>query len=48
MLEATLITAMVARHFRFELAGPADPVPEALLSLRIRGGLRVRVRRLES
>ncbi|WP_433550357.1 cytochrome P450 [Micromonospora zamorensis] len=45
MLEATLIAAMVARRFRFEFAGPADPVPEAMLSLRIRGGLPVRVRR---
>jgi cytochrome P450 len=44
MLEATLIAAMVARRFRFEFAGPADPVPEAMLSLRIRGGLPVRVR----
>ncbi|WP_406068658.1 cytochrome P450 [Micromonospora sp. NBC_01638] len=45
MLEATLIAAMVARRFRFEFAGPTDPVPEAMLSLRIRGGLPVRVRR---
>jgi enediyne biosynthesis protein E7 len=46
MLEATLIAAMVARRFRFEFAGPADPVPEAMLSLRVRGGLPVRVRRV--
>ncbi|TNH27990.1 cytochrome P450 [Micromonospora orduensis] len=44
MLEATIIAAMVARRFRFEFAGPTDPVPEAMLSLRIRGGLPVRVR----
>ncbi|MFC0007313.1 cytochrome P450 [Micromonospora siamensis] len=43
LLEATLITAMVARRFRFEYAGSADPVPEAMLSLRIRGGLPLRV-----
>lgn len=43
MLEATLIAAMVARRFRFEFAGPAEPVPEAMLSLRVRGGLPVRV-----
>jgi cytochrome P450 len=43
MLEATLVAAMVARRFRFEYAGTADPVPEAMLSLRIRGGLPVRV-----
>jgi cytochrome P450 len=43
MLEATIIAAMVARRFRFEFAGPADPVPEAMLSLRVRGGLPVRV-----
>jgi enediyne biosynthesis protein E7 len=45
MLEATLTAAMVARRFRFEFAGPADPVPEAMLSLRVRDGLPVRVRR---
>src|SRR6266571_2337148 len=39
MLEATLVAAMVARRFRFELAGAADPEPEAMLSLRVRGGL---------
>ncbi len=44
MLEATLVAAMVARRFRFEFAGPADPVPEAMLSLRVRGGLPVLVR----
>jgi cytochrome P450 len=44
MLEATLIAAMVARRFRFEFAGTADPVPEAMLSLRVRDGLPVRVR----
>ncbi|NEA33618.1 cytochrome P450 [Streptomyces sp. SID13031] len=43
MLEATLVAAMVARRFRFELAGPADPQPEAMLSLRVRGGLPLRV-----
>jgi cytochrome P450 len=43
MLEATLVAAMVARRFRFEYAGPGDPVPEAMLSLRARGGLPVRV-----
>jgi cytochrome P450 len=43
MLEATLVTAMVARRFRFEFAGPADPVAEAMLSLRVRDGLPMRV-----
>jgi cytochrome P450 len=43
MMEATLIGAMVARHFRFELAAGARPEPEAMLSLRVRGGLPVRV-----
>ena len=43
MMEATLIAAMVARDFRFELAADARPEPEAMLSLRVRGGLPVRV-----
>jgi cytochrome P450 len=43
MMEATLIAAMVARDFRFELAPDARPQPEAMLSLRVRGGLPVRV-----
>jgi cytochrome P450 len=43
MMEATLIAAMVARDFRFELAPGARPEPEAMLSLRVRGGLPVRV-----
>ncbi len=43
MMEATLIAAMVARDFRFELAAGARPEPEAMLSLRVRGGLPVRV-----
>ena len=43
MMEATLIAAMVARDFRFELAAGARPQPEAMLSLRVRGGLPVRV-----
>jgi enediyne biosynthesis protein E7 len=45
MMEATLIAAMVARDFRFELAENADPRPEAMLSLRVRDGLLVRVHR---
>lgn len=45
MMEATLVAAMVARDFRFELAGGVDPEPEAMLSLRVRGGLPVKVRR---
>jgi cytochrome P450 len=45
MMEATLVAAMVARRFRFELAPGADPFPEAMLSLRVRGGLPVLVRR---
>jgi cytochrome P450 len=44
MLEATLVAATVARRFRFELADGADPRPEAMLSLRLRGGLPVKVR----
>jgi cytochrome P450 len=44
MMEAVLIAAMVGRRFRFELAGPEDPRPEPNLSLRVRGGLPVRVR----
>jgi enediyne biosynthesis protein E7 len=44
MMEAVLVAAMVARRFRFELAGAADPRPEPNLSLRVLGGLPVRVR----
>ena len=44
MMEAVLVAAMVARRFRFELAGAEDPRPEPNLSLRVRGGLPVRVR----
>jgi len=43
MMEATLIAAMVAREFRFELPAGARPKPEAMLSLRVRGGLPVKV-----
>jgi enediyne biosynthesis protein E7 len=43
MLEATLVAAMVARRFRFALPGGVDPVPEAMLSLRVRGGLPMQV-----
>jgi enediyne biosynthesis protein E7 len=44
-MEAVLVTAMVARRFRFELADGVEPFPEAMLSLRPRGGLPVTVRR---
>ena len=43
MMEATLIAAMFARDFRFELAPGARPQAEAMLSLRVRGGLQVKV-----
>jgi cytochrome P450 len=45
MLEATLVAAMVARWFALELAEDTVPVPEAMLSLRVRGGLPMKVRR---
>jgi cytochrome P450 len=45
MMEAVLVAAMVAQRFRFELAEAADPRPEPNLSLRVHGGLPVRVRR---
>lgn len=44
MMEAVLVTAMVARRFQFELAGASEPRPEPNLSLRVHGGLPVRVR----
>jgi enediyne biosynthesis protein E7 len=43
MMEAVLVAAMMARSFRFELVRPAGPEPEPNLSLRLRGGLPVRV-----
>jgi enediyne biosynthesis protein E7 len=46
MMEATLIAAMVAREFRFELPAGARAEPEAMLSLRVRGGLPVTVHRV--
>ena len=45
MMEAVLVAAMVARGFRFELQGPAGRDPEPNLSLRMRGGLPVKVLR---
>jgi enediyne biosynthesis protein E7 len=45
MMEATLTAAMVAREFRFSPAGRTDPRPEAMLSLRVRDGLLVKVAR---
>jgi enediyne biosynthesis protein E7 len=45
MMEAVLVAAMVARGFRFELQGPAVRQTEPNLSLRMRGGLPVRVLR---
>jgi cytochrome P450 len=45
MMEAVLVAAMVARDFRFELQGPAVRHTEPNLSLRMRGGLPVRVLR---
>jgi enediyne biosynthesis protein E7 len=45
MMEAVLVTAMMARGFRFELHGPAVRQTEPNLSLRMRGGLPVRVLR---
>lgn len=44
MLEATLTAATVARRFRLELTDGADPLPEPMLSLRVRNGLPMRVR----
>lgn len=44
MLEATLVAAMVARRFRLDLIDDSPPVPEAMLSLRVRGGLPMTVR----
>lgn len=43
MMEAVLVAAMMARRFRFELVRSAGPDPEPNLSLRLRGGLPVRV-----
>jgi enediyne biosynthesis protein E7 len=45
MMEAVLVTAMMARGFRFELQGPAHRETEPNLSLRMRGGLPVRILR---
>jgi len=45
MMEAVLVTAMMARGFRFELQGPASRETEPNLSLRMRGGLPVRILR---
>jgi cytochrome P450 len=45
MMEATLVAAMVARRFRLEHVAGRDVRPEANLSLRMRGGLPMVVRR---
>jgi enediyne biosynthesis protein E7 len=47
MMEATLIAAMIARDYRFELPAGTRAVPEAMLSLRVRGGLPLRVHRAQ-
>jgi cytochrome P450 len=44
MLEATLVAAMVARRFRLELPPGRVARPEAMLSLRVQGGLKMLVR----
>ena len=44
MLEATLVAAMVARRFRLELPPGQQARPEAMLSLRVQGGLKMLVR----
>ncbi len=46
MLEATLVTAIVARKLSFALPGGYHPRPEAMMSLRVRGGLRMNVQRV--
>jgi cytochrome P450 len=45
MMEAVLVTAMVAHRFRFEPVDDIEPFAEAMLSLRVRGGLSMAVRR---
>jgi enediyne biosynthesis protein E7 len=45
MMEAVLVTAMMARGFRFEMQGPARRETEPNLSLRMRGGLPVKILR---
>lgn len=47
MLEATLVAAMVARRFRLELPPGQEGRPEAMLSLRVRGGLKMLVRPIQ-
>lgn len=42
MMEATLILAELGRAFRFERTTEAEAVPEPLISLRVKGGLRMR------
>jgi cytochrome P450 len=44
MLEATLVAAMVARRFRLEFPPGQQARPEAMLSLRVQGGLKMLVR----
>jgi cytochrome P450 len=46
MMEAVLVTAMIARRFAFELDEGVEPFGEAMLSLRLRGGLPMTVRRV--
>lgn len=41
MLEATLVAAMVARRFRLRHLPGSQALPEAMLSLRVRGGLKM-------
>ncbi|MFZ0414683.1 MAG: cytochrome P450 [Candidatus Acidiferrales bacterium] len=43
MLEAALVTAALAQRFRFELVAGQTIVPEPLVTLRPRGGIRMRI-----
>jgi enediyne biosynthesis protein E7 len=46
MMEVTLVAAMVARRFRLRVLPGHEVKPEAMLSLRVRGGLPVLVSRI--
>jgi len=46
LIEARLILAMVAQHFRPELPPDAEVIPDALVTIRPHGGLRMRLRAL--
>jgi len=48
MMEAQMLLARIVQRFRLDLASPARVEPEPVVTLRPRGGLKMRLRRQAS